>query len=83
MSHYLNVSKIFFIGLDPAGPGYYILNTHLSASDAEFVDVIHTDMGFFGLALKIGHVDFFPNYGYRSQPGCLLSKDGLYKIYRS
>ncbi|XP_006608023.2 pancreatic lipase-related protein 2-like [Apis dorsata] len=64
-------------GLDPVGPGYYILNTHLSASDAEFVDVIHTDMGVYGLALKIGHVDFFPNYGYRPQPGCPISENDI------
>lgn len=74
--------------MDPVGPGYYILNTHLSASDAEFVDIIHTDMGIYGLALKIGHVDFFPNYGYRPQPGCkiigpLLSTQGLYEAYDS
>lgn len=75
-SHFLNA--IFFIGLDPVGPGYYIFNTHLSASDAEFVDVIHTDMGVYGLALKIGHVDFFPNYGYRPQPGCPISENGLW-----
>ncbi|XP_006608022.2 pancreatic lipase-related protein 2-like isoform X1 [Apis dorsata] len=70
-------------GLDPAGPGYYIFNSHLSASDAEFVDVIHTDMGIYGLALKIGHVDFFPNYGHRSQPGCLLSNDDFCSHHRS
>ncbi|PBC26668.1 Pancreatic triacylglycerol lipase [Apis cerana cerana] len=70
-------------GLDPAGPGYYILNTHLSTSDAEFVDVIHTDMSIFGLALKIGHVDFFPNYGHRPQPGCMLLNDDFCSHHRS
>ncbi|XP_043801526.1 lipase member H-like [Apis laboriosa] len=68
--------------LDPAGPLYYILDFHISSSDAKFVDVIHTDMGFYGLAVKVGHVDFFPNYGYRPQPGCkiigpLLSTQGF------
>ncbi|KAG9436247.1 lipase member H-A [Apis mellifera carnica] len=70
-------------GLDPAGPLYYLLNNHLSISDADFVDVIHTDMGIFGIALKIGHVDFFPNYGSRPQPGCLLSSDDFCSHHRS
>ncbi|XP_017793285.1 PREDICTED: pancreatic triacylglycerol lipase-like [Habropoda laboriosa] len=59
-------------GLDPAGPLFYLLNTHLSTSDADFVDIIHTDMGVYGLALSIGHADFFPNNGVRVQPGCPL-----------
>ncbi|CAK9828823.1 Lipase member H-A [Anthophora retusa] len=64
------VSRI--TGLDPSGPLFYFLNPHLSAADAEFVDVIHTDMGGYGLALSIGHADFFPNFGLRPQPGCWL-----------
>ncbi|XP_029038589.2 pancreatic triacylglycerol lipase-like [Osmia bicornis bicornis] len=64
-------------GLDPAGPLYYAINPHLSASDADFVDIIHTDAGFFGLALATGTVDFFPNRGSRPQPGCTVS--GLLK----
>ncbi|XP_045101474.1 pancreatic lipase-related protein 2-like [Portunus trituberculatus] len=64
-------------GLDPAEP--YFNDTHpitrLETSDAEFVDVIHTDdaaiLGFplsIGMTQPIGHLDFFPNGG--SQPGC-------------
>ncbi|CAK9814365.1 Pancreatic triacylglycerol lipase [Anthophora plagiata] len=85
-----NVSRV--TGLDPAGPLFYVLNTHLSAADAEFVDIIHTDMGAYGLALSIGHADFFPNYGLRPQPGCWLfgpllspkdkcSHDRTYRFY--
>ncbi|CAK9814363.1 Pancreatic triacylglycerol lipase [Anthophora plagiata] len=59
-------------GLDPAGPLFYTLNAHLSAADAEFVDIIHTDMGDYGIALSTGHVDFYPNGGFRPQPGCPL-----------
>lgn len=75
--------KFFFTALDPAGPLYYFVDSHITSSDAKFVDVIHTDMGLYGLAIKVGHVDFFPNYGYRPQPGCkiigpLLSVEGLY-----
>lgn len=63
--------------LDPAGPLYYellkivpLLQRPISASDALFVDVIHTDAGFLGQAYSGGHVDFWPNSGTRFQPGC-------------
>ncbi|XP_029642916.1 pancreatic triacylglycerol lipase-like [Octopus sinensis] len=63
-------------GLDPSAP--YFEHTgpkvRLDPTDAEFVDVIHTDIGYIlGLGLGIngqsGHVDFYPNGG-RYQPGC-------------
>jgi len=63
-------------GLDPAYPDYSMGNTkdRLDRSDAEFVDVIHTNSGsLFTAALSfpqaIGHADFFVNGGH-SQPGC-------------
>lgn len=63
--------------LDPAGPLYYsllhiipILEKQISSTSARFVDVIHTDAGFFGQANACGHVDFWPNAGTRHQPGC-------------
>lgn len=43
---------------------------HLTTTDAEFVDVIHTDGGVFGFPVALGHVDFFPNGGFPLQPGC-------------
>ncbi|XP_011175763.2 lipase member H-B [Solenopsis invicta] len=57
-------------GLDPAGPLYNRLQPSLSFSDARFVDIIHTDYGFYGIAKTMGTVDFFPNGGERIQPGC-------------
>ncbi|KOC68546.1 Hepatic triacylglycerol lipase [Habropoda laboriosa] len=61
-------------GLDAAYPLY--MNSgregHLTASDAMFVDVIHTDGGNFGFPNPIGHVDFYPNGGKPLQPGCNL-----------
>ncbi|XP_014483301.1 PREDICTED: lipase member H-A-like [Dinoponera quadriceps] len=57
-------------GLDPAGPLFNILVPHLSSSDARFVDIIHTDYGFYGIGRNTGTVDFFPNGGTRVQPGC-------------
>lgn len=44
----------------------------LDPSDAEFVDVIHTDGGIIGVRRGIGHADFYPNAGEAPQPGCNL-----------
>ncbi|XP_071986940.1 pancreatic triacylglycerol lipase-like isoform X4 [Engystomops pustulosus] len=64
-------------GLDPAEP--YFQNTpaevRLDPSDANLVDVIHTDSGplvptlGFGTSQNSGHLDFFPNGGVH-MPGC-------------
>ncbi|XP_780558.4 pancreatic triacylglycerol lipase [Strongylocentrotus purpuratus] len=69
-----NIGRI--TGLDPAGPYFDESDprVRLDASDALFVDVIHTDtdplykLGM-GMYSSTGHVDFFPNSG-REQPGC-------------
>ena len=64
-------------GLDPAGPYFEWLppKARLDKSDADFVDVIHTDsralipyLGF-GCEQAVGHVDFYPNGG-KDQPKC-------------
>ncbi|XP_043267321.1 lipase member H-like [Venturia canescens] len=57
-------------GLDPAGPLFNFIGRHLSYADAQFVDIIHTDAGFYGITRITGTVDFFPNKGRRIQPGC-------------
>lgn len=41
----------------------------LDKEDAIFVDVLHTDIGFYGFTSCIGHVDYFAHGGF-SQPGC-------------
>ncbi|CAH1127113.1 unnamed protein product [Ceutorhynchus assimilis] len=66
--------------LDPAGPLFNLkpVSERLDKSDAEFVDVIHSNAALFGIQYSVGHVDFWPNGG-RKQPGC---QDGdKVKIY--
>ncbi|KAJ8966505.1 hypothetical protein NQ317_019650 [Molorchus minor] len=59
--------------LDPAGPKFenplMTPDKELTETDAEFVDVIHTDVQLSGYAAPIGHVDYYPNDGAH-QPGC-------------
>ncbi|XP_024217589.1 pancreatic triacylglycerol lipase isoform X2 [Halyomorpha halys] len=73
------ISKVKRItGLDPAQPGFEgnPVTVRLASSDAEEVDVIHTDakpfIPFFGFGMltPVGTVDFYMNGG-SSQPGCL------------
>ncbi|XP_057658000.1 uncharacterized protein LOC130894953 isoform X1 [Diorhabda carinulata] len=69
-----NLSRI--TGLDPAGPLFESQDprARLDQSDAEFVDVIHSNgenliLGGLGTSQPMGHVDFYPNGG-RMQKGC-------------
>ncbi|CAG9759292.1 unnamed protein product [Ceutorhynchus assimilis] len=59
--------------LDPAGP--FISPTDrnycVHKTDAQYVQVIHTNGGTLGMSAPIGHSDFYPNGGSR-QPGCGL-----------
>lgn len=59
--------------LDPAGPCFRALppEHRLDASDAERVDVIHTNIDGFGIAERLGHVDFYVNGG-EYQPAEIL-----------
>lgn len=67
-----------YSGLDPASPDFNHgnMSARLDPSDAQFVDVIHSDIGLggLGLARPCGHVDFYPNGG-DNQPGCAMSGD--------
>lgn len=60
--------------LDPAGPLFLLsgCNKRLCKTDAEFLDVIHTDGGKLGYNGAIGHADFYPNGGTAPQKGCVL-----------
>lgn len=71
-------------GLDPAQPCFRTqdLSEKLDNSDADFVDVIHTNgrllkkIGF-GLPDLTGHADFYPNGGMK-QPGCNTSSSSVW-----
>ncbi|KAF2895141.1 hypothetical protein ILUMI_11034 [Ignelater luminosus] len=58
-------------GMDPAGPFYQGLPRfqRLDNSDANFVDVLHTNAGILGYWGKCGHADFYVNCG-TFQLGC-------------
>ena len=58
-------------GLDPAGPKFTNAEKdfRLDESDANYVDVIHTNAGVLGTSQRVGDIDFYPNGG-KHQPGC-------------
>jgi hypothetical protein len=58
--------------MDPAGPNFINkpIETRLDATDAIFVDVIHTST--LGTSQQCGHVDFYVNGG-EQQAGCPIS----------
>ncbi|XP_023693709.1 lipase member H [Paramormyrops kingsleyae] len=57
--------------LDPAGPQFNgkPSEERLDPNDAQFVDVLHTDIDALGYRNPLGHIDFYPNGG-TDQPGC-------------
>ncbi|XP_068113986.1 pancreatic triacylglycerol lipase-like [Hyperolius riggenbachi] len=69
-------------GLDPAEPyfQYTPSEVRLDLTDADLVDVIHTDGGpflpnlAFGMSQPIGHLDFYPNGGVQ-MPECPQSRE--------
>ncbi|CAH2097361.1 unnamed protein product [Euphydryas editha] len=58
-----NISRI--TALEPAGPCFRTLSSQerLDASNADFVQVIHTNIDGYGMATRMGHVDFYVNGG--------------------
>ncbi|XP_077039878.1 lipase member H isoform X4 [Agelaius phoeniceus] len=69
-------------GLDPAGPLYRgtAPSERLDPTDAQFVDVIHSDTDGLGYGEALGHIDFYPNGG-TDQPGCPLTIFSGYYAY--
>ncbi|XP_044742717.1 phospholipase A1 VesT1.02-like [Chrysoperla carnea] len=60
------------VGLDPAGPGYGEASEHLRKGDAQYVLVIHTDVGVYGTRYNDGDLDLHMNSGIRPQPECTI-----------
>lgn len=74
--HYKNITgqKVSRLtGLDPAGPCFRNLGPEerLDQTDADFVDVISTNIDWYGMAAPVGHVNFYVNGG-EYQPGDIL-----------
>lgn len=70
-------------GLDPAGPLFNgkPAEDRLDPSDAQFVDVIHSDTDALGYKEPLGHIDFYPNGGL-DQPGCPKTIFGGMKYFK-
>lgn len=66
----LNIAKYRSLFLDPC---FYGKNRYpgLSAGDANFVDVIHTDAGVMGISQSVGDADVLVNKRMPLQPGYL------------
>ncbi|CAH2090830.1 unnamed protein product [Euphydryas editha] len=64
----MNISRI--TALDPAGPCFRNLGPadRLDKTDADFVEVVHTNIDNFGMAAPIGHINYYVNGG-EHQPG--------------
>lgn len=63
--------KLLFAGLDPANPMMsHFVGCYLTSDDAEWVDVIHSDMYAFGTApsQRMAKIHIFVNGGCRYQP---------------
>lgn len=65
-----------FLALDAAGPLFEFPvkmpeNRRLTNTDAQFVDSIHTNVGFFGFLSPFADADFYVNNGGPVQPGCV------------
>lgn len=62
------------VGLDPALPLFQSTSPkkHLDATDAEYVEIIHTAAGCKGFDVQVGTTDFYPNFNRwrHKQPGC-------------
>ncbi|XP_059207694.1 lipase member H [Centropristis striata] len=79
----LNSSIGRITALDPAGPQFRDTppEDRLDPTDAQFVDVLHTDVDALGFRQALGHIDFYANGG-ADQPGCpktILSGTSYFK----
>lgn len=72
---FLSCTLLCSTGLDPALPFFATLKPDwkLDSTDAEFVDIIHTNSGIYGKVEATGHTDFYVNGG-TFQPRCANHK---------
>ncbi|XP_075229116.1 phospholipase A1 member A-like isoform X2 [Lycorma delicatula] len=73
MGHHMVKKPHRITGLDPTHiyfSWFFNNKLKLDPSDAQFVDIIHTDMYYYGVGYPSGHVDFLVNSGHHPQPGC-------------
>lgn len=66
------------VALDPAQPSfkYNKESERLAPTDADYVEVIHTNCDDMGFLTPLGTADFYPNWGFDKigrMPGCLRS----------
>lgn len=79
--------KVFYriTGLDPARAlfeGTLAIKNGLDRTCAKFVDIIHTNPGYYGTSKPSGTVDLWPNYSPSDgmQPGC---PSGTFQLFSS
>ncbi|KAJ8735413.1 hypothetical protein PYW07_007033 [Mythimna separata] len=66
--------------LDPAGPLWGRDSDRVVPTDAQYVEVIHTNTGLLGYTDPCGDADFYPNGG-SSMPGCFLNSCSHSRAY--
>lgn len=60
------------LGLDPARPMYDQMGIGLNRSNAQFVQVLHTDPGDIGTSLLRGDADFFASKYFLSRSNLIV-----------
>ncbi|KOC62000.1 Pancreatic lipase-related protein 1, partial [Habropoda laboriosa] len=83
-AYYAKTKVNYVVALDPAEPNFLLSGPdgRVSAEDAAFVEVIHTNGGLEGFLNALGHADFFPNGG-SAQKGCIVDIGGSCSHLRS
>ena len=66
------------IAMDPAGPIFETnsIDQRLHKTDANLVEILHTNTKLLGIKKPIGDIDIYVNGGYE-QPGCPRPEDGV------
>lgn len=72
-----NIAKVqpvpLLVGLDPAGPGFYLALPRFTQGLADFTIEVHSDVGVYGTPYKNGDLIILPHDGHRFQPDCLTN----------